>query len=124
MVWIGIASVLGLSDPAGSLDCATRRQSRLLPVTRQDRHQAILGSQFQLLNPFLFHFLGAAQVRFDAEIFELALELQMFFVQRLQLFIMVCMLADELFFSLLHKASKPAAFAGRFAFSSASDGLT
>src|SRR5689334_18374590 len=95
-----------------------------LSVTGQDRHHPVLLRELQFLNSLLFHLFFGGQVGLLSKGFKPALELQMLLVKSLQFLIVVYMLADELFFSVLHKASKPAPCAGCLALSSASDGLT
>jgi hypothetical protein len=54
----------------------------------EEVHHTILRGQFQLLNAFLFQFLGGSQINLVAEGFELLLELEMLLIQFPQALVM------------------------------------
>ena len=102
MVWLGISWIYGPGRVPRAASLA-----RFMLMAMKERHDAILRGQFQLLDSFLFDFLFGGQVELEAERFELAFELRVLFIQRLQFFVVGHVLMDEFFFLLLHLTSLP-----------------
>jgi hypothetical protein len=60
----------------------------------EEVHHTILRGQFQLLNAFLFQFLGGSQISLVTKGFELLFKLEMFLIQLPQTLVMNGMLQD------------------------------
>src|SRR5271169_6764277 len=102
MVWLGISCGYGPGRPARAASLV-----RLLLMAMKEFHDAILRGQLQLLNSFLFDFLFGGQVVLQQERFELAFELRVLLIQRLQFFVIGHVLMNEFFFLRLHLPSLP-----------------
>lgn len=102
MVWLGISWIYGPGRIPRAASLA-----RFMLMAMKERHDAILRGQFQLLNSLLFDFLFGSQVVLQAERFELAFELRVFLIQRLQFFVVGHVLMDQFFFLRLHLPSLP-----------------
>src|ERR1039458_9492115 len=79
----------------------------LLLIAAENRHHAVFRGELKLLDPLFFDFLFVGQVKLISKNFELLFQLLMLCVEASQFLVVVQMLPNEFFFSMLHTPSVP-----------------
>ena len=74
-------------------------------MAADDLHHAVFADQFQLLNPFHFHFLFCGKVMLALKLRQFFLKLQMFIVEFLKLWFLIQQGDDRLFLITFNTAA-------------------